>query len=291
MLYAPALRFFLFSVSFLVVREIFMSVNNSVKCGALLFAVSFFSVPVMAESSWFWQHPYPTGSHINGIQFIDSSNGWIVTQYGALFGTDDGGISWEELYRGDEILERVFFLNTSEGWACGEYGVVLHTTNGGETWTLSIPNSTHFLSIEFIDEIYGTIVGHGGTIMRTMNGGSSWQLQGSGISYPLFDVSFVDIAYGWVTGSPGIIIHTETAGAFWFEQITGIPVVYSGIHFIDETNGFAVGEDYIAETDVGGDNWSAAFYENGAGFSDVDFSGNLGAAPGMGGVAVTENGG
>jgi len=113
--------------------EISMFINNSSKCFALLWAVLLFSGAAMAESSWSWQHPYPTGSRINGIQFINNSDGWIVTELGALFCTDDGGVIWEELYRGDKKLESVFFLNTSEGWACGEDGILIHTVDGGAT--------------------------------------------------------------------------------------------------------------------------------------------------------------
>ncbi|RKZ07167.1 hypothetical protein DRQ25_12230 [Candidatus Fermentibacteria bacterium] len=271
--------------------EISMFINNSSKCFALLWAVLLFSGAAMAESSWSWQHPYPTGSRINGIQFINNSDGWIVTELGALFCTDDGGVIWEELYRGDKKLESVFFLNTSEGWACGEDGILIHTVDGGANWAFTYPSSQDLLSIEFSDENYGTIGGYGGTILRTMNGGASWQYQGSGITSPIYDVSFVNPSTGWATGTTGNILSTSTGGAFWEEQNTGISVNYTGVHFIDDSCGFAVGGDYIASTDEGGNAWSAVYQQSGADFSDVDFSGDLGAASGKDGVAVTVNGG
>lgn len=274
--------------------EIFMLIKYSISCTALLLAVLIFSVPAMAESSWLWQHPYPTGWDISGIQFIDNSNGWIVTTGGGVFGTDDGGIAWEELCRITrpyyEALDGVYFINTSEGWACGKDGILLHTVDGGANWSETFLSSYDLLSIEFSDENYGSVVGWNGVILRTMNGGDSWQTQGSGITSPIYDVSFVNPTTGWATGSTGNVLHTETAGAFWEEQNTGLSVNYEGIHFIDDIKGFAVGGDYIAFTDDGGgDTWSAVYQNSGADFSDVDFSGNLGAASGYSGTAVTEN--
>lgn len=271
--------------------EIYMFIKYSISLSALLSAVLIFSVPAMAESSWSWQHPFPTGSSIYGIQFIDNSNGWIVTNMGAVFGTDDGGITWEELYRGEETLESVFFLNTLEGWACGEDGILLHTVNGGANWDITTISSQDLLSIEFSDESYGSVVGNSGTIMRTMDGGASWHPQGSGITSWISDVSFVSPSTGWTTASAGNVLYTETAGAFWELQNTGLPVDYTGVHAIDESCAFAVGEDYIAFTDYGGDTWSAVYQQSGAGFSDVDFSGDLGAATGIDVVVVTSNGG
>ncbi len=272
--------------------EILMFINNLSRCFALLSSVLIFSGTAMAESSWSWQHPYPTGSIINGIQFIDNSNGWIVTQRGAVYGTDDGGITWEELYRipGDfKSLHGIFFKTLSEGWASGEDGILLHTIDGGVNWSSSTPSPYRLLSIEFIDDNYGTIVGNDGTILRTMNGGASWQTQGSGITSPIYDVSFADPTTGWATGSTGNVLHTETAGAFWEEQNTGISVVYTGIHFIDESCGFAAGGDCILRTYDGGDSWSVAYQAGGEGFCGIDFAGNLGIASGMVGAAVTEN--
>ncbi len=52
-----------------------------------------------------------------------------------------------------------------------------------------------------------------------------------------------------------------------------------------------MGDDYIAFTFDAGDSWSTAYQQSGADFNDVDFSGNLGAAAGWLGAAVTENGG
>ncbi|MCD4707426.1 MAG: T9SS type A sorting domain-containing protein [Candidatus Sabulitectum sp.] len=268
-----------------------MFIKRSVNCVALLFAVLVFSIPAMAESSWFWQHPYPTGSSINGIHFIDNDNGWIVTFQGAIYGTDDGGTTWEELYRGSKILRRVFFLNTSRGWICGNDGFIIRTANGGDNWSISYPAAQHFKAIEFTDENYGTVVGTCGTILRTMNGGNSWQTQGSGITSHIQDVSFISSTTGWTTGNTGKLLHTVTAGAFWVEKNTGTPVGYDGIHFIDDSCGFAVGDSLVVFTGDGGNIWSVVYsllYEY---FSDVDFNVNLGAVSGRYGVAVTENAG
>jgi len=248
----------------------------------------------MAESNWYWQHPYPTGCTVNCVQFIDNNNGWIATgwssnNYGELYGTADGGSTWTRLCETSDALHRVFFLNTSEGWACGEDGILLHTTDGGSNWSYTYPGgtSTDLFSIEFVDSSYGTLVGASGKIYRTMNGGSSWSLQGSGIANSIYDVSFVSPTTGWATGAPGWVLNTVTAGAFWQGQYTGVPA--KGIHFLDESRGFAAGGSYIAGTDDGGISWSGVCQVGGADFTDIDFNGNLGAASGMLGVAVTEN--
>ena len=249
----------------------------------------------MADSNWEWQHPYPSGTTVDCIQFIDNDNGWIAVggvglDHGAVYGTSNGGITWTRLCTTRYPLQRVFFLNTSEGWACGNNGILLHTTDGGDNWVESYPaGSTGLLSVEFIDSNYGTLTGWSGKIYRTMNGGASWSLQGSGISGPIFDVSFVSPATGWATASDGDILNTVTAGAFWQTQNTGTNADFMGVHFLNELKGFAVGDNYIVCTEDGGTNWFSAFQSGGAYFSDVDFNGMLGAASANLAVAVTEN--
>ncbi|MCK5116921.1 MAG: T9SS type A sorting domain-containing protein [Candidatus Aegiribacteria sp.] len=269
-----------------------MFIKYSARCAALFSAALFCSVPAMAESSWLWQHPTPTGATISSIHFIDDNRGWISTDLGEVFRTEDGGSGWELCYMAGGSLNCVFFLNEDLGWACGEDGLIIRTLNGGETWMESFPTTYILHSIEFSNENYGTVTGDGGTIMRTPDGGASWYPQGSGTGAQIWDVSFIDSSVGWTTDDYGSMLYTETGGAFWIEVSTGFTTDFKTVHFSDYLTGWTAGKDRIIGTADGGSSWQEQFYLNNDHFREVDFSGSsFGAAAAELGIVITENGG
>ncbi len=257
---------------------------------SFILLVLFFPVAnAIADSQWQWMHPYPTGADIQGIFFDDENNGWIVTDIGEIFRTDDAGATW--LKQIDELdLRGVFFISPTIGFACGIHnteGIVWLTTNGGSSWAGVVIGSERLNAVEFTDLDYGTMVGENGTIYRTMNSGYNWTLQGSGTTKDILDVSFISSTEGWVCGDDGLLLHTETSGAFWDEMATPYGADYSGIQFIDSENGFMAGCQYILNTNDEVDSWTVSFTQAYNSFKSIELNGNYGIAPGTGGVAVS----
>ena len=65
------------------------------------------------------------------------------------------------------FLDGVFFLDTSEGWVVGGGGVVLHTTDGGQNWRPQWCDTKYDLkAIHMTSSKRGWIVGNLGIILE-----------------------------------------------------------------------------------------------------------------------------
>ncbi len=137
--------------------------------------------------------------------FLDSSNGWMVTDKG-IWTTNESGRSWTKLKNAPGSMLRVWFLDRQHGFASGLQKRVFETLDGGETWKLldilkdvtSDPLYTTFGEIAF-SEGRGMISGwnipprrggpdwmdpasaakrpqvpHYGVLLETTDGGKKW---------------------------------------------------------------------------------------------------------------------
>lgn len=97
----------------------------------------------------------PSPRIIRKLFFLSSTKGWYVSDANwpsavggidSLFGTTDGGLTWEYIAQtpGPEIDE-IGFMSEGEGWANGAQ-TIYHTTDGGKTFHLSLrkPYATRF---------------------------------------------------------------------------------------------------------------------------------------------------
>ncbi|MFC2088534.1 YCF48-related protein [Calditrichota bacterium] len=73
---------------------------------------------------------------MNEIYFIDSTNGWVIGDYGEIYVTEDGGISWvSQISRTENKLRSICFIDDSIGFASGYNRTLIYTKNKGNTWT------------------------------------------------------------------------------------------------------------------------------------------------------------
>jgi len=75
-------------------------------------------------------------AQITSIQILDAQVGIATAEFGMVFATDDGGLTWnrrpdmpDEFYPYDAM-----YLSPDEGYVSGLAGQMLHTTDGGQTW-------------------------------------------------------------------------------------------------------------------------------------------------------------
>ena len=121
--------------------------------------------------TWLEQHRHKEPSSrfehytIDKLYMLNSQYGWGVgaesssgVKYGIVYGTTDGGLTWERLYREYntkyiEWFSDVHFINRDTGWVIGEILTVNQTTDGGKTWKQlhydSYPNSNRFLNPKY----------------------------------------------------------------------------------------------------------------------------------------------
>jgi photosystem II stability/assembly factor-like uncharacterized protein len=224
----------------------------------------------------------PSGTMIklNGVNFTDENNGWIVggdsyTQYivnsltgyieypvidsSIILHTTDGGLTWIRQNCSSTIpLNDVCFLDENIGIAVGGGdnmdGIILRTTDGGENWIIQFIDSGasyyFFNAVSLIDTNSAVVAGMNGRIFRTTNGGKNWISQE--LSYgPFYGVSFTTANIGIVVGSHWNdltqeirIFRTTNAGYSWDRQSVEVNGVLYGVCFSDTNHGTAVGQEW-----------------------------------------------
>jgi len=119
-----------------------------------------------------------------GVHFSDRDHGWICGLDSTIMYTADGGVSWELVNSGNDILYNII-VRGDRGWAVGTQGTFLLSTDSGLSWEKqeeSIKSKLLFANVFFTDSQNGWIVGASGTMVRTTDGGKSWKFI-SGLSY------------------------------------------------------------------------------------------------------------
>jgi photosystem II stability/assembly factor-like uncharacterized protein len=214
-----------------------------------------------AYPQWEWQLPKPQGNTLFNVQFVDTSNGWAVGEFGTVIHTSNGGINWteQEYGRTDDILY-CSMISATTGWTVGDNGTILFTSDGGENWIEQESGiSTGLNSVTFLDALNGWAVGDQETILHTTDGGINWSIQRQILGQISINaVIFLSSTDGWAVGSKGRIFHTTDGGATWTSQVVGsTTTTYLHITFADASLGFVVGSDgSLYRTDNGGTSWN-----------------------------------
>ncbi len=245
----------------------------------LVFFSLSFSLPLPAQ--WVWQNPKPTGNDILNVKFIDENTGWFVGNYGTIFKTTDGGLTWftqNTKYTCD--FTAIDPVDANNIWVIG-YGYdtvyvendpsfkILFSADGGKHWDLKLSGAKYFCDstcrkfgyiedIDFIDETTGYVVGDSGLILKTTNAGTSWELQEQSKDYNFKSVQFFDPIKGYVAGGGGYItighvprrdnfdehgaILKTTDGGLHWQTVYSDTFTFFDIYFRNPQLGWAVGE-------------------------------------------------
>lgn len=112
---------------------------------------------------------------INDLYFeTNQKDGWICTESGLLYSTNDRGVTWQQQFQNlNHPLNSMYFVSSSVGYVCSADGKIFKTTNGGEHWTRQVTNFSNSLNdlCMMNSGTTGFAVGNGGVILRTVNGG------------------------------------------------------------------------------------------------------------------------
>ncbi len=174
--------------------------------------------------------------------FTSADTGWIVTRFGYIIHTTDGGQTLNEQASNVSFdLRSVFFTNVSTGWVVGTGDTILHTTDGGENWLPQATGTPSLRSVYFINSDTGWAVGLNGVILSTTDGGENWFSQTSNVSVLLNDIHFINETTGWIVGANGIILKTIDGGTTWGQQLSNTSVALQSVCMIDDQTGFATG--------------------------------------------------
>lgn len=154
-----------------------------------------------------------------GIDFASPSQGWIAGEFGSIFATTDGGVTWVAQPTGQETtLFDISFVDPQRGWAVGIEEVMLHTEDGGLTWNRQqVPSRPGFVLGLYGVDVAGNIgwaVGDNGLLLRSNDGGRSWERVDLPIEFAanwLRDIDLNQNGEGLIVGGSGILISTQGA--------------------------------------------------------------------------------
>ena len=219
-----------------------------------------------------WMPQDQAGFGIRKLQFLDSQNGWALSNSSVL-STSDGGQSWTVRKSATQNpFSTMCFLSASVGFVAAQNYELFKTTDGGETWT-SLPVAPPeaglraLRAVKFVNAQTGWIAtSHhesGEAIFKTTDGGATWTQQHviPQQGAVLNDVEAVDESHAWVVGSlePGdvgeLILATQNGGATWTSQQSDGSSGIRAVHFVNSSVGWAVGK-HIHHTTNGGATWT-----------------------------------
>ncbi|MEZ4823154.1 MAG: YCF48-related protein [Ignavibacteria bacterium] len=117
------------------------------------------------------------------ISFINENTGYMVTSYGLILKSINGGINWsidstfKPRYPQILVLQDVDVINTDYAFVSGAGGRIIKTTNSGNSWITTTGGRSNLESNFFVNENTGYTVGYDGVILKTTNAGTNWLQQ------------------------------------------------------------------------------------------------------------------
>lgn len=221
-------------------------------------------------------------SGIYDLNFIDESNGILISNRGKIYTTKDKGFTWTLNYSSsisNEFLHEALFIDKDTAYVAGAYhnsnkpdahaaaGFILKTTDGGQTWIkiFEVLGDLEFYSIAMNSsgEVFLVQFGYSRSrqpiskILKSGDGGVNWKVAAS-INYPVLKIIFSD-NYGFCYGGYNIdnakILKSSNNGLNWNETTTFDGFKINDLHF-NGPAGFFIMNNTILKTINHGDTWT-----------------------------------
>jgi photosystem II stability/assembly factor-like uncharacterized protein len=210
------------------------------------------------DSGATWRPSQPLEGSLALVHFADQNRGWVSSENGHLYASNDGGASWTGSASSTTSFMSVVAVGDTVFGASESHGLLV-SRDAGRTWT---PHSSpQVRDIFFLpDAQRGWAVGEHGLVLATSDGGRSWSSRSSGITSTLHDVQFLDEGRrGWAVGDQGVVLMTTDGGVNWREETINQTLVVYLAHFQPDGRRGAVFTDYgVYETTDGGSTWQGS---------------------------------
>ena len=130
-----------------------------------------------------------------------------VFDFSAIYKTNDGGNSWDQLISfSNNVIKSIFFISENVGWiTLGKNRVIQKTTDGGLSWNEQSYNQTesYFNSIWFVSPTHGFACGED-YLGHTTDGGQTWIEDHVDSEFGTVNMKFKRLFFindiGWATG-------------------------------------------------------------------------------------------
>lgn len=195
------------------------------------------------------------------VKRFDSLRMVIVSEYGQIMNSYDGGNTWHRKGRIPVSQFSVSFADMKHGLASTHFGEIYGTTDSGSTW--DIRTYTYEMKpsdVVYIDSLHAVVV-CGTEVLRTTDGGRNswlrWLLpMGDQLAHvSAMDLGFIMIVGGYFSGVNSGIAWSVDSGAHWRQTSLSHPNSVSRAHFMNRSNAFVTGARTILSTRDGGWNW------------------------------------
>ena len=255
---------------------------KSIRLVLIAFSCLLLLLSQRAYPAWTILNPQPTAGDIIDIEFVDDSNGFLVTDGGILMKTTDGGENWTNLNNpnADTGVWDIDFINPNWGWVlCGNdpdnRGVqfIDYTRDAGDNWeTYSVGSDetpATLNCLEFFDGLNGwaggvtSLDGNLRYVIFRFIDGDTWEPiilpEGRG-GTSLNEIFFLNRNFGWVVGDNGYTAYTTDGGREWLLSDPVTDDHLYGVHFSGPMDGWAVGGGFergviLRSTDAG-ESWN-----------------------------------
>lgn len=245
---------------------------------------------------------------LGGISFVNSTHGWMrggLAENTALFGTSDGGVTWQTLYTGeanDILFTGHCFADSLNGWLAvldqNNSLEIRRTTDGGASWQLADETDWHFTPRYYdpaSERLFG--LGSGSFIAHSTNMGTDWVIDMPNVYAHFKTGSFPDEMHGWAFNNNGTLARTTDGGNQWLAQeLPFNEAYYQAMFFVDANTGWVGRPGLLAKTTDGGFTWIAqhegdSFTTINLHFLNSEIGYMNGIVNGIRGVYRTEDGG
>lgn len=95
--------------------------------------------------------PQPTDSVFQHIEFTDEQRGWLITAWGSVYRTVDGGASWRLTSDDHRPGINFFRMWGAHGVMAQAFGPILRTSDSGESWPVMNTPMPDNSTVYFID--------------------------------------------------------------------------------------------------------------------------------------------
>ncbi|MCL4489512.1 MAG: hypothetical protein M1570_15495 [Chloroflexi bacterium] len=272
------------------------------------------SVWATSDGGKAWAQQYRSPLVLEQVTFLNATTGWVLGRItngcsglteacpSAILATTDGGKTWTTREPGKIALSHLEFQNSTEGWALETtcpagpngrcIGDLRKTSDGGATWAASPIPGVDVTGFSFVGPLHGWAIGWscaGPTAERcplvisaTTDGGKNWSRQFQNeqdYSTVAPRITFANLNDGWwlASGPAGC-----TMGGCWpaLYQTTDGGSLYRQIQPADRWK-------TTSEPGYSGFPGTPKFINASVGWIPI----NAGAGPGVGGIALTMDGG
>jgi len=190
------------------------------------------------------------GDFPRGLYFKDRNNGIIITDFGRILRTTNGGVNWQLEYTSLRMYK--IHKDNNKIWIAGKGGTMAYLDTNFNNLTVMNGGVNSLNDICIVNENVIYVCGDRGDILKTTNQGMSWLKLKSGSPSRLNGISFINENTGYVVGDSGLFYKTTNGGNNWnsVNNISGR--MLNRVHFFNESEGVVTGRSIILKTMNGG---------------------------------------